>query len=79
MAGKQNEFLWSKLSENVKKVAAKKAPHTYDPQTKALAEANGQDCDWTDKVLGSVGGLFGAGTVLNEHKRLLRFYDSNEQ
>ncbi len=33
----------------LRKAAAKKAPNTYDPRMKALMEANGQDCDWTDK------------------------------
>ncbi len=68
------------LVKMLRKAAVKKEPHTYDPQTKALMEANGQDCDWTDKkVLGSVGGLFGTGTVLKEQTSFLRFYESKEQ
>ncbi len=42
-------FFDRNLVKMLRKAAAKKAPHTYDPQTKALMEANGQDCDWTDK------------------------------
>ena len=42
-------FFERNLVKMLRKAAAKKAPHTYDPQMKALMEANGQDCDWTDK------------------------------
>lgn len=42
-------FFDRNLVKMLRKAAAKKAPHTYDPQMKALMEANGQDCDWTDK------------------------------
>ncbi|MGM0321907.1 hypothetical protein IGI82_003066 [Enterococcus sp. AZ067] len=42
-------FFDRNLVKMLRKAAAKKAPNTYDPQMKALMEANGQDCDWTDK------------------------------